>query len=216
MISILNKILNKIKNKKDISLNEFLNIADITEDNCIITIDGFVLMILYVKPQNFGLLSEKELVSKMNSMSVEFANEKYSYKILVIPKIVDITETIKEQEELKQKVTNEIFRKIINNRINFLQNFISDKEIIENDFFLIIWEKESEKESEKAKIEIQKRANNWKNRLRNCELKSEILNREELIYLIKIFNLPNYKNEDNDYKNHISKIDRKELNVKNK
>ena len=145
-------------------------------------------------------------------MSVEFANEKYSYKILVIPKIVDITETIKEQEELKQKVTNEIFRKIINNRINFLQNFISDKEIIENDFFLIIWEKESEK----AKIEIQKRANNWKNRLRNCELKSEILNREELIYLIKIFNLPNYKNEDNDYKNHISKIDRKELNVKNK
>lgn len=212
MISILNKILNKIKNKKDISLNEFLNIADITEDNCIITIDGFVLMILYVKPQNFGLLSEKELVSKMNSMSVEFANEKYSYKILVIPKIVDITETIKEQEELKQKVTNEIFRKIINNRINFLQNFISDKEIIENDFFLIIWEKESEK----AKIEIQKRANNWKNRLRNCELKSEILNREELIYLIKIFNLPNYKNEDNDYKNHISKIDRKELNVKNK
>lgn len=212
MISILNKILNKIKNKKDISLNEFLNIADITEDNCIITIDGFVLMILYVKPQNFGLLSEKELVSKMNSMSVEFANEKYSYKILVIPKIVDITETIKEQEELKQKVTNEIFRKIINNRINFLQNFISDKEIIENDFFLIIWEKESEK----AKIEIQKRANNWKNRLRNCELKSEILNREELIYLIKIFNLPNYKNEDNDYKNHISKIDRKELNVKTK
>ena len=212
MISILNKILNKIKNKKDISLNEFLNIADITEDNCIITIDGFVLMILYVKPQNFGLLSEKELVSKMNSMSVEFANEKYSYKILVIPKIVDITETIKEQEELKQKVTNEIFRKIINNRINFLQNFINDKEIIENDFFLIIWEKETEK----AKIELQKRANNWKNRLRNCELKSEILNREELIYLIKTYNLPNYKNEDNDYKNHISKIDRKELNVKNK
>lgn len=212
MISILNKILNKVKNKKDISLNEFLNIADITEDNCIVTIDGFILMILNVKPQNFGLLSEKELVNKMNSMSVEFANERYSYKILVIPKIVDITETIKEQEELKQKVNNEIFRKIINNRINFLQNFISDKEIIENDFFLIIWEKESEK----AKIELQKRANNWKNRLRNCELKSEILNREELIYLIKTFNLPNYKNEDNDYKNHISKIDRKELNVKNK
>ena len=211
MISILNKILNKLKKQKDISLNEFLNIADI-EDNCITTIDGFILMILNIKAQNFGLLSEKELVNRMNSMSVEFSNERYPYKILVIPKIVDITETIKEQEELKQKVDNEIFREIIENRINFLQNFVSDKEIIENDFFLIIWEKESEK----AKIELQKRANNWKNRLRNCELKSEILNKEELIFLIKTFNLTSYKNEDNDYKNHISKIDRKELNVKNK
>ena len=210
MISILNKILNKLKKQKDISLNEFLNIADI-EDNCITTIDGFILMILNIKAQNFGLLSEKELVNRMNSMSVEFSNERYPYKILIIPKIVDITETIKEQEELKQKVDNVIFREIIENRINFLQNFVSDKEIIENDFFLIIWEKESEK----TKIELQKRANNWKNRLRNCELKSEILNKEELIFLIKTFNLPIYKNEDNDYKNHISKIDRKELNVKN-
>ncbi len=211
MISILNKILNKLKKQKDISLNEFLNIADI-EDNCITTIDGFILMILNIKAQNFGLLSEKELVNRMNSMSVEFSNERYPYKILIIPKIVDITETIKEQEELKQKVDNVIFREIIENRINFLQNFVSDKEIIENDFFLIIWEKETEK----AKIELQKRANNWKNRLRNCELKSEILNKEELIFLIKTFNLTSYKNEDNDYKNHISKIDRKELNVKNK
>ena len=211
MISILNKILNKLKKQKDISLNEFLNIADI-EDNYITTIDGFILMILNIKAQNFGLLSEKELVNRMNSMSVEFSNERYPYKILIIPKIVDITETIKEQEELKQKVDNVIFREIIENRINFLQNFVSDKEIIENDFFLIIWEKETEK----AKIELQKRANNWKNRLRNCELKSEILNKEELIFLIKTFNLTSYKNEDNDYKNHISKIDRKELNVKNK
>ena len=160
----------------------------------------------------FGLLSEKELVNRMNSMRVEFSNDRYPYKILNITKIVDITETIKEQEELKQKVDNVRFREIIENRINFLQNFVSDKEIIENDFFLIIWEKETEK----AKIELQKRANNWKNRLRNCELKSEILNKEELIFLIKTFNLTSYKNEDNDYKNHISKIDRKELNVKNK
>ncbi len=212
MISILNKILNKIKNKKDISLNEFLNIADITEDNCITTIDGFELMILNIKPQNYGLLSEQELISKMNSMSVEFANERYPYKILSMPKIVDITETIKEQEELRKKATNKNYTKIIDNRINYLKSFVSNKEIIENDFFLIIWEKESEK----AKIELQKRANNWKNRFRNCELKSEILNKEELIYLVKTFNIPNYKNEDNDYENHITKIDRKELNVKNK
>lgn len=211
MISIAKKILYKIKNKKNISLNEFLNIADITEDNSINTLDNYVLMILNIKPQNFGLLSEQELESKMNSMSVEFANERYPYKILVLPKIVDITETIREQEDLKQKIQNNKFKEIIDNRIKFLLNFVSNKEIIENDFFLIIWEKETEK----AKIELQKRANNWKSRLRNCELKSEILNKEEIISLIKVFNLPNYKEEGNDYENHITKIKRKELNVKN-
>ncbi len=211
MISIAKKILYKIKNKKNISLNEFLNISDITEDNSINTLDNYVLMILNIKPQNFGLLSEQELESKMNSMSVEFANERYPYKILVLPKIVDITETIREQEDLKQKIQNNKFKEIIDNRIKFLLNFVSNKEIIENDFFLIIWEKETEK----AKIELQKRANNWKSRLRNCELKSEILNKEEIISLIKVFNLPNYKEEENDYENHITKIKRKELNVKN-
>ena len=209
VIFIIKKLLS---NKKDISLNEFLNIADITEEGYAITIDGYILMFLNIKPQNFELLSEQELENKMNYMSVEFSNEQYPYKILIMPKILDISDNIKEQETLKQMINNDKFIQIINNRIQFLLNLVTNKEIIENEFYLVIWEKETEK----SKIELQKRANNWMNRLRNCELKSEILSKDDIIYLIKFFNLQAYKDEENDYENHITKIKRKELNVKNK
>ena len=209
VIFIIKKLLS---NKNDISLNEFLNIADITEEGYAITIDGYILMFLNIKPQNFDLLSEQELENKMNYMSVEFSNEQYPYKILIMPKILDISDNIKEQETLKQMINNDKFIKIINNRIQFLLNLVTNKEIIENEFYLVIWEKETEK----SKIELQKRANNWMNRLRNCELKSEILSKDDIIYLIKFFNLQAYKDEGNDYGNHITKIKRKELNVKNK
>ena len=209
MIFIIKRLLS---NKKDISLNEFLNIADITEEGYVITIDGYILMFLNVKPQNFDLLSEQELENKMNYMSVEFSNEQYPYKILIMPKILDISDNIKEQETLKQMINNDKFIQIINNRIQFLLNLVTNKEIIENEFYLIIWEKETEK----SKIELQKRANNWMNRLRNCELQSEILSKDDIIYLIKFFNLQAYKDEENDYENHITKIKRKEFNVKNK
>lgn len=209
VIFIIKKLLS---NKNDISLNEFLNIADITEEGYVITIDGYILMFLNIKPQNFDLLSEQELENKMNYMSVEFSNEQYPYKILIMPKILDISDNIKEQETLKQMINNDKFIQIINNRIQFLLNLVTNKEIIENEFYLVIWEKETEK----SKIELQKRANNWMNRLRNCELKSEILSKDDIIYLIKFFNLQAYKDEGNDYGNHITKIKRKELNVKNK
>ena len=209
VIFIIKKLLS---NKNDISLNEFLNIADITEEGYAITIDGYILMFLNIKPQNFDLLSEQELENKMNYMSVEFSNEQYPYKILIMPKILDISDNIKEQETLKQMINNDKFIQIINNRIQFLLNLVTNKEIIENEFYLVIWEKETEK----SKIELQKRANNWMNRLRNCELKSEILSKDDIIYLIKFFNLQAYKDEENDYENHITKIKRKELNVKNK
>ena len=209
VIFIIKKLLS---NKKDISLNEFLNIADITEEGYVITIDGYILMFLNIKPQNFDLLSEQELENKMNYMSVEFSNEQYPYKILIMPKILDISDNIKEQETLKQMINNDKFIQIINNRIQFLLNLVTNKEIIENEFYLVIWEKETEK----SKIELQKRANNWMNRLRNCELQSEILSKDDIIYLIKFFNLQAYKDEENDYENHITKIKRKELNVKNK
>ena len=209
VIFIIKKLLS---NKNDISLNEFLNIADITEEGYAITIDGYILMFLNIKPQNFDLLSEQELENKMNYMSVEFSNEQYPYKILIMPKILDISDNIKEQETLKQMINNDKFIQIINNRIQFLLNLVTNKEIIENEFYLVIWEKVTEK----SKIELQKRANNWMNRLRNCELKSEILSKDDIIYLIKFFNLQAYKDEGNDYGNHITKIKRKELNVKNK
>ena len=104
----------KIKIYISKSKNEFLNIKDIPKrKNYLITLDGQIILFLKVYPINIDLLSEEELEAKMDSMTIDFANEQQPYKILVIPRTVDISEHIHEQEKLKNSVQNEISKKII-------------------------------------------------------------------------------------------------------
>lgn len=203
-------ILKMLKNRKDITLNEFLNIKDIPKDkNYLITLDDQMILFLKVYPINNDLLSEDELESKMDLMSIEFANEQYPYKILVIPRAVDISEHIHEQEILKNNCDDDVSRKIVEERIKFTSNFVADKDIIENEFYLLIWAKNSEN----AELELNKRADNWINRFRNCELESEILNETDIILVVKSFTIPEFaRKEGTDYRDNIVQIRRKENN----
>lgn len=207
MILILD-ILKIFKKKNDISLNEFLNIKDIPrEKNYLTTLDGQVILFIKVYPINIDLLSEEELEAKMDLASIEFSNEQYLYKILVIPRAVDISEHINEQELLKNKSEDEIFTKIIEQRIKFTSNLVANKDIIENEFYLLIWEKDSEN----SEIELNKRANNWITRLRNCEYQAEVLKETDIIMLVKSFTIPEFaRKEGTDYRDNIVKIKRKD------
>ena len=140
-------------------------------------------------------------------MSIEFANEQNPYKILVIPRAVDISEYIHEQEILKNKCEDDISKKIIEDRIKFTTNLVADKDIIENEFYIMIWEKASDN----SESELNKRASNWINKLKNCDLNSKILEEKEIILLVKSFTIPEFaRTEGTDYGDNIVKIKRKE------
>ena len=120
------KLTNRfLKKEEEQSLNEFLNVKNIKE-NFLYTLDGQVIQFIKVEPINIELLTDDELESKMNFSSIEFSEEQQPYKILVIPRAVDISEHIEEQEELKRKIDDDVGIEIINNRI------ISTTEIVEN------------------------------------------------------------------------------------
>ena len=203
-------ILKMLKNRKDITLNEFLNIKDIPKDkNYLITLDDQMILFLKVYPINNDLLSEDELESKMDLMSIEFSNEQYPYKILVIPRTVDISEHIHEQENLKNNCDDDVSRKIVEQRIKFTSNFVADKDIIENEFYLLIWTRNSDN----AELELNKRADTWINRFRNCELESEVLKETDIILVTKSFTIPEFaRKEGTDYRDNIVQIKRKEKN----
>lgn len=201
-------IINIFKKNNNISLNQFLNIKDIPKDkNFLITLDGNIMLFIKVNPINIDLLSEDELISKMDLMSIEFSNEQYPYKILVIPRAVDISEHINEQEIMKNNCDNEICKKIVENRIKFTSNLVANKDIIENEFYIMIWTRYSED----AEIIINKKATNWISRLRNCELSGEILNEKDIIFLAKSFTIPEFaRKEGTDYRDNIVQIKEKE------
>lgn len=64
--------------------------------------------------------------------------------------------------------------------------------------------------SEDAENKIEKREIDWKNRLKQCDLESEILEKTEIILLIKSFTIPEFaRKESVDYDDSIIKIRRK-------
>ena len=192
------------KNKSE-SVNEFLNIKDI-KDNYLYTLDGQVILFIKVFPINIELLSDDELEVKMDANSIEFSNEQYPYKIIVIPRAVDISEHIREQEELKKTLDDEVCIKIINNRIVATTEIVENKNIIENEFYIMIYDNFKDN----IENELNKRANNWIKRLKNCELKSEVLEERDIILLIKSFTIPEFaRTEGTDYADNIVKIKRK-------
>lgn len=196
------KLFNKEKKQ---SLNEFLNIKDI-KDNYLYTLDGQVILFIKVFPINIELLSDDELEVKMDANSIEFSNEQYPYKIIVIPRAVDISEHIREQEQLKKTLDDDVCIKIINNRIVATTEIVENKNIIENEFYIMIYDNFKDN----IENELNKRANNWIKRLKNCELKSEVLEERDIILLIKSFTIPEFaRTEGTDYGDNIVKIKRK-------
>ena len=144
--------------KENKSLNEFLNIKKI-EDKYLYTLDKQIISFIRVYPINTELFSEEELIQKMNSSSVEFSNEQQPYTIFIIPRKVDIADFIKEQEELKKKLKDEASIRIVEKRIIATHEMVANKNIIENEFYLCIWENASDD----AETKLEKRTINWKN-----------------------------------------------------
>ena len=201
-ISTKEVIIIKNKNK---SLNEFLNIKNIDE-NFLYTLDNKVITFIKVYPINTELFLEEELENKMDSMSVEFSNEQYPYSIFVIPRKVDISDYVKEQEELKKNIQDEISIKIVEKRIIATHELVADKNIIENEFYLYIWEEDSDNIKEK----ILKRANNWRKRFKDCGFETEILEKTQIILLAKSFTIPEFaRKESVDYDDSIVRIRRR-------
>lgn len=173
--------------KKNKSINEFLNIKNI-EENFLYTLDEQVILFIRINPINTNLFSEEELEIKMNSMSIEFCNEQYPYTVFIIPRKVDITDYIKEQETLKRKLQDETSINIVEKRILATHQLVANKNIIENEFYLLIWDNDSEDIKEK----LNRRANTWMKRFKNCEFQTRTLNKSEIILLVKSFTIPEF------------------------
>ena len=193
------------KSNKIQTLNEFLNIKEI-KNNYLYTLDGQVIAFIKINPINIELLSNEEMEAKMNLSSIEFSQERHPYKIMVIPRAVDISEHIQEQEELKKKIDDDVCIEIVNNRIISTTEIVENKNIIENEFYLCIWDKKEDN----SKENLIKRANNWKKRFKKCDFETEILIKPEIILLIKSFTIPEFaRKEGTDYRDNIVRIRRK-------
>ena len=174
--------------------NEFLNVKDV-RNSLLYTKDGYLFAYLKISPISLELLSPREKDKKIRNFAAEFSSEKKPLKFFSISRPVDISGMSAWLSTLLQEVTDPVRKELIIEEIKEISSFALTGEVIERQFYLVLWEPATD-DGEK---EIYRRANELENKFTSCEITAEMCGQETIIQLLNLFSNPNYANlEDGD------------------
>ncbi|MDR2899663.1 MAG: hypothetical protein LBU94_05060 [Clostridiales bacterium] len=182
--------------------NDFVNIRDIQND-MLYTKDGYIFAYLRIEPISLELLSTEEEYTKGRQFSAEFSQIKCGYKLFSTSRPVDVTMLVENFDRRKQSATNLIRRQLLNMRLNEINDIALNGDILENQFYLILWEKLSRdtKDSERA---ITRTFGEILTRLKGCGMGISQCNQADIIKLLNLIANPNYAYlEDEDINEYI-------------
>ena len=190
----------QLKLKRTITANEFVNVRDI-RDNIVYTKDNHLFMYLKIQPISLELLSPKERKIKGKQFSAEFSAIKGSYKIFSISRPVDVSFMLQHLQELYLNSTNQKQKEMNMNKIREVNQLALSGEILENQFFCVLWVQNNKKDSDR---ELLKKSNEIIARFKVCEMNVSICNHSDIVKLLNLFGNPNYAHlEDNDIGEHM-------------
>lgn len=103
-------------------------------------------------------------------------------------------------KRLQAETTDRKRKEVLNNKIHEVNQFALSGEIIENQFFMILWVT-NKKDAER---ELLKQVNEIMARFKACEMEVTICGKGEIVKLLNLFANPNYAHlENEDYEDYI-------------
>lgn len=189
-------LLKKNKNKEaglidekaaasNMTVQEFINVEDI-QNIYTFTRDGYIISYIKVQPISIDLLNKIEKKVLARKLTDEFSSEDSPFKFLAISRPVDITPLINEYVDLLHDTADPVQKELLRNEIRVISDFSLSGEVVQREFYYMIWEKETET----AEKDLRKRAQDLCMKLNNAGLKSEILKKHEIIRLCNMVNNP--------------------------
>ena len=189
-------------NKKQVdpktqTANQFVNVTDIS-GNMLYTKDGFIFSYIKLTPISVDLLSPTEKKLLINNLTSELSSENKPFQFFAISQAVDMTKLLGKLNDVKDGVVDDNTRnKLIYNEMNQITSLALSGDIIERQFFVIIWERQSE-DSEHI---LRRRANDLTYKFQSCGITADILDTQKIYQLLKLFAHPYSK--DNNIKDDI-------------
>lgn len=119
------------------STQEFLPIADITEDMVIFK-NGGAAIVLESTSLNFSLLSEKEQQAIIFAYAALLNSLSFPIQITVRSQIKDISKYIDYLEEARQKITNPKLASLMDRYKSFVNEIIKKRNVLGKSFYIII------------------------------------------------------------------------------
>jgi len=177
---------------KIISANEFINIKNIS-GNILYTNDEYIFSYIRLTPISVDLLSPTEKKLLINTLTAELSSETKPFQFFAISQAVDMSKIIDNLHIIKDTIVNDNTRnKLIYNEMNQITSFAISGDIIERQFFVIIWEKESED----GEMTLRRRANDLTYKFDSCGITAELLDTQKIYQLLKLFSHP-YSSDNN-------------------
>lgn len=164
---------------------DFVNVKDI-KDIFLYTRDNYLISYIKVQPISFELLTKSEQRLLAKKLTEEFSLESEPFQFLAVSRPVDITPLVEEYTELLSSSSNPMQKEILRNEIKVISDFSLSGEVVQREFYYILWEKDGEY----AESDLKKRVKDLAERIDAAGIKSDILKEHEIIKLCNLVNNP--------------------------
>lgn len=182
--------------------NEEINVKDI-RNNFLYTNDNKIMCYIKIHPLNLYLLSNKEKESIMKQLSAELSSETKAMKFFSIARPVEVSNVLDDLRVLQNEALNQVQKVLIRLHINEILRLTLTGDRVERQNFLIIWQEVNDY----AEKDLLKRAMELTNKFSTCNIKTEILDEQQIIQLCSSFTNMNYAyKEDSDYEDTLPMI----------
>lgn len=175
------------KQQRKISANELINVKDI-RDRFLYTLDGQIITYLKIHPVSIDLLSESEKAGMAKNLTGELKSEQLPFRFLAVSRPIDISPLLNEYTEMMANTRDRVQKSLLRNEIVVLSNYALSGEVVERQFYIILWQKFEED----AEREISNRQNDLAAKFEGAGLQCEIVRDEEIVRLCNLVNNPAY------------------------
>jgi len=178
--------------EKQKTANEFVNVKDI-HDHFLYTRDGQIIAYIKIHPISIDLFSdsEKEQISRV--LTAELSSIQKPFKFLAVSRPVDITPLVNEYTSLLSETTDQKQKELLRHEIMEISNFATSGEVIERNFFIMLWNNYREG----IESELIKECKEMIMKFESANISCEIIKEQEIVRLCNLINNPAYTHIEN-------------------
>jgi predicted MPP superfamily phosphohydrolase len=178
--------------EKEKTAHEFVNVKDI-HDNFLYTRDGQIIAYIKIHPISIDLFSdnEKEQISKV--LTAELSSVQKPFKFLAVSRPVDITPLVNEYQSLLSETTDQKQKELLRNEIMEISNFATSGEVIERNFFIMLWSPYRQG----VEADLIKECKEMIQKFESVNISSDIIKEQEIVRLCNLINNPAYTHIEN-------------------
>ena len=174
-------------NPREQTANEFVNVMDI-KNNALYSKDGYVFAYIRVPPISRELMSETEQTVIIRNLAVELSTEQKPFKFFAISRPVNISGLVDDLTDSYMVAETPQQKELLKNDIDTINGFALSGDVVERQFYFIIWEKYYDGVHE----DLLKRAEEFCIKLSSVQKDSAVLCDSEIVQLCNLYANPGY------------------------